>query len=383
MTHYQHLGPYSDWVDTVRGQQPLWPLAVPGPDTQWRIREALSFSPGTEAPLEVRFEGTWERDGVCGEALSWAVGYGPRTEAWLLKPAGVSNPLPGVVALHDHSDFKYHGKEKIADGSDGPLTAVQALRERAYGGQAYANALARAGFAVLVHDAFLWGSRRFPLDAMPVELLHATDVLARAEPPAGGLPQAIHRYNTASALHEHTVAKYCDVLGTTLAGVVCYEDRVAVNYLRSRSDVLSDRLGCIGLSGGGNRAALLLATHEAITAAVIVGLMSTYAGLLDHNMSHTWMLFPAGWARSGDWPDVAACRAPLPLLVQYNRDDHLFTPDGMEAAHQRLQMHYAGVGQSQAYTGEFYPGPHKFDLDMQQHAFAWLKRELQANGAPA
>jgi hypothetical protein len=71
------------------------------------------------------------------------------------------------------------------------------------------------------------------------------------------------------------------------------------------------------------------------------------------------------------------------LLVQYNRDDQLFTPDGMETAHQRLQMHYAGVGQTQAYTGEFYPGPHKFDLDMQQQAFAWLKRELQANGTHA
>lgn len=383
MTFYQHLGPYSDWVDAARRHQPLWPLAKPGPDTQRRVREALAFSNGAEAPAEVRLEGAWERDGVRGEAVSWSVGYGPRTEAWLLRPAKVSTPLPGLVALHDHSAFKYHGKEKIADGPDGALPTVQGLRDQAYGGRAFANALAREGFAVLVHDTFLWGSRRFPLDAMPEEMRDAADVLTRQAPPANGLPQTIEHYNTASALHEHTVAKYCSVLGTTLAAVVCHEDRVAVNYLRSRTDVLSDRLGCIGLSGGGNRAAMLLATHDAITAAVIVGLMSTYAGLLDHNMSHTWMLFPTGWARHGDWPDLAACRAPLPLLVQYNRDDHLFTPEGMADADERLRAHYAHVGEADAYTGEFYPGPHKFDLDMQQSAFAWLGRQLQASGAHA
>jgi hypothetical protein len=41
---------------------------------------------------------------------------------------------------------------------------------------------------------------------------------------------------------------------------------------------------------------------------VSVGLMSMYEGLLDHNLSPTWMFFPFGWARYGDWPDLAAYR---------------------------------------------------------------------------
>jgi hypothetical protein len=36
------------------------------------------------------------------------------------------------------------------------------------------------------------------------------------------------------------------------------------------------------------------------------------------------------------------------------------------------------VGNPQNYVGEFYPGPHKFDLAMQASAFAWLKRWLVA-----
>ena len=53
--------------------------------------------------------------------------------------------------------------------------------------------------------------------------------------------------------------KYCGILGTTLAGVVADEDRVALAYLRSSPDVLPARVGTIGLSGGGCRAALLAA----------------------------------------------------------------------------------------------------------------------------
>ena len=45
-----------------------------------------------------------------------------------------------------------------------------AFRARSYGGRAYANALAREGYVVLVHDTFLWGSRRFPPETMPEQI---------------------------------------------------------------------------------------------------------------------------------------------------------------------------------------------------------------------
>ena len=48
----------------------------------------------------------------------------------------------------------------------------------------------------------------------------------------------------------------------------------------------------------------------------------------------------------------------------------------MKDAHARLQGHYASVGKPDAYTGQFYPGTHKFDLEMQSVAFEWLKQQL-------
>jgi dienelactone hydrolase len=373
---FQHLGIYSDWVAAAYQQQALFPVADPGEKTRDQLREVLGFTSGPEAPLAVQQEGSWERDGVHGELISWSVGYGPRTQAYVLRPSGSEEPLPGVITLHDHSGFKYSGKEKIADGPEGPASYLISLRQSLYSGRAYANELAKEGFIVLAHDTFLWGSRRFPLEDIPAPVRETAKAIQNANPLPQDLPEEVYFYNLASGQHEHVVEKYCNVLGTSMAGVVAYEDRVALNYLLSRPDVDQSKIACLGLSGGGNRSALLLATHSFIRAAVIVGLMSTYAGMLDHNIqTHTWMLFPHGWSRYGDWSDIAASRAPMPLLVQYDLEDNLFTPEGMHAAHQRIINHYQNT-QPQAYEGQFYPGPHKFDLEMQSNAFHWLKTQL-------
>lgn len=367
--HYQHLGIFSDWVDAARRQQDLYPVAAPGPATQELIRETLGFCYTDESPVDVKIEREWEKDGLTGQEVSWSVGFGPRTHAYVFKPSDAKEPLPGILALHDHSGYKFYGKEKIADGPD-ELAAMKEFRQVPYGGRAYVNALAREGCVVLVHDVFLWGSRGFPLETMLETMDDKTAAIVRSQ------SDEIEQYNTATNYHEDRVSKYCNILGTSMAGVVAYEDRIALNYLLSRADVDTKRVACIGLSGGGNRAALLLATHNSIQAAVIIGLMTIYSGLLDHNMSHTWMLFPFGWARHGDWPDIAACRAPMPLLVQYDLDDYLFTQTGMKDAHTRLQSHYESAGKPDAYTGQFYPGTHKFDLEMQFVAFDWLKKQL-------
>ena len=371
---YKHLGIYSDLVDEAQRQQPLYPLAVPGPDTQRKVREVLGWCDRPEQANDVRVERTWETDGVCGEELSWSVGYGPRTVAWLLRPVGTSGRLPAVLALHDHGGFKYYGKEKIAVGPTPPEPVVQAWWKKSYGGRAWTNALAKEGFAVLVHDTFLWGSRGFPVADLKQTVSASGEMRAASDNLPGGWPPVVETYNTLAGPHEHVVAKYCNLLGTSFPGVVAHEDRIALNYLRSRPDVVADRVSCVGLSGGGNRAGLLRATADGLQGAVVVGLMSTYAGLLDqHTAVHTWMFFPSGWSRYGDWPDLVGCRAPAPLLVQYDRDDDLFTPEGMRAADVRLKKLYQLAGQETAYTGQFYDGPHKFDVPMQTAAFNWLK----------
>ncbi|MFC5260623.1 dienelactone hydrolase family protein [Kribbella qitaiheensis] len=370
MADYLHLGVYSDWVEQAAA--PRARAAVPAADeVREAVRRMVSSAGADGAPTDVRLERQWTAGGLHGEELSYSVGFGPRTRAWLLKPADATEPLPGVLALHGHDGFKYYGKEKIADGPEPPSAAVEALRADLYEGRAVANDLAAEGYVVLVPDVFTWGSRRFPLAEMPPSI-HGLSAGQVDEPAT---------YNPAARRHEHLVEKYCTVLGTTMAAVVAREDRIALAYLRGRSDT-NDQTACIGLSGGGCRSALLRATSEELTAAVVVGMMSTYDGLLDHNVvDHTWMFLPRMLPAQVDWPDLAACQSPAPLLVQYNRHDQLFTLEGATAAHERIGAHYAGA--EAAYTGQFFDGPHKLDREMQFAAFTWLRDALSGCSRPA
>ncbi len=373
---FNHLGVYSDLVREAEQQHPLFPMANPGPETIAKFKDVLGFCYQPEEPLQVEIEDQWEDDGLIGETISWWVGYGPRTEAWFFRPASQKENLPCVLALHDHGGFKYYGKEKIAVGPEGPSVVQKNWFESAYGSRPWVNALAKRGFAVLVHDTFLWGSRKFPLELILKTIHLGIPGEEQFRASQGGWDE-ITRYNYWAGHHEHLVAKYCNLLGTCLAGVVAHEDRIALNYLLSRPEVNPQQSGCLGLSGGGNRAVLLRATADRLKAVGVVGLMSSYPGLLDHNVAcHTWMFFPTNWSRSGDWPDIAASRAPLPLLVQYDLEDELFTLPGMQESHARLSGHYLNQGQPSAYTGQFYPGPHKFDLEMQEAAFDWLEKWL-------
>lgn len=383
MKKYAHLGSYGDWVAAARKSHALYPLARPGRATRNAVARSLAFEPFPLRPQKLRIEQAWQRDGVDGQLITWSVGYGPRTEAWVLRPAGEKGKLPGVLALHDHGGFKFLGKEKIAIGPDGPSDVQTDWFTRCYGGVGFANELARRGFCVLVHDTFCWGSRKFELAAIPDWDRMAGDAVHARTPmesnPPRIMPEDMSRYSWTTVFHENTVQKYCQVLGTTMSAIIAYEDRVAANYLASRKDVRSGGVGCVGLSGGGLRSTLLQATHDDIRAAVVVGMMSTYEGLLDQNVvCHTWMLYPdPALARACDWPDLVACRAPSPLMVQFDREDALFSPSGMQSAHRRIAGHYKHVGKPKNYTGEFYDGPHKFDLPMQSSAFMFLEKHLR------
>ncbi|NUO99600.1 MAG: acetylesterase, partial [Nonomuraea sp.] len=327
---------------------------LPGPALRAAAREAIGVLDLVAA--DVRVERTWTDGDLAGEELSWSVGFGARTHAFLLKPREAEGPLPGVVALHCHAGMKWAGKEKIADGPEGPTPEVRRLRDQIYGGRAYANALARRGFVVLAHDVFTWGTRRFPLDVPEGE---------------GGLAD---RYDRAAAGHEHVVAKHCAVLGTSFAGVVAGEDLAAAAYLRSRPDVAA--VGCAGLSGGGLRAGLLGAFDPELRAVVVAAMTSSYPEMVEsgHIERHTWMFYPPGLSRLGDWPDLVAARAPAPLMVQYALRDELFPEAGMRRAHTRVSERYRDA--PGRYEAVFAQVPHSFDVPMQERAFDWLAREL-------
>ena len=81
--------------------------------------------------------------------------------------------------------------------------------------------------------------------------------------------------------------------------------------------------------------------------------------------------------RDLDFPEILALRAPAPTMVLNCNEDALYTLPEMHRADAILRETFEKGGAADAYRGHFYPGGHKFDLEMQKDAFAWFDRHLK------
>jgi dienelactone hydrolase len=370
------IGVYGPWAASIGGDEPAalsfrresWSdLEAWRPAARQRLLECLAQPDAGQTP-EATLNSTFIYDGLHVEELSWQLPYGPRTEAIFLRPAESSGKLPGILTLHDHNVNKYFGKEKIVRTSDICQPMMLEHYDQLYGGLAWANEIARRGYAVLVPDAFPFASRRVLLDDVPEEIRAGLN----------GRDQDIIAYNRWAADHETIMAKSLFCAGTTWPGVFLAEDRRALDVLCAREEVDPERLGCGGLSGGGLRTVYLGGVDGRIRCAVCIGMMTTWRDfLLYKSYTHTWMVYVPLLPRDLDYPEILGLRVPLPTLVQNNIGDELFTLAEMERADVMLREVFGKAGAGDRYRGSFFPGPHKFDRPMQAEAFDWFDRWLK------
>jgi dienelactone hydrolase len=336
-----------------------------------RVRERLAIPDiGSLPEVAVKKQSTY--DGLHIEELSWQLPYGRPTDAVLLKPADARDPLPGILAFHDHGGNKYFGTRKITRTGDDQHPLMKAHQRDYYSGRAWANEIARRGYVVLVSDAFPFASRRVMMQDVPENLRNGLN----DDNPED--PKNIEAYNTWAANHESTMAKSLFCAGTTWPGVFFAEDRIALDILCARQDVIKEKIGCGGLSGGGMRTVFAGGLDGRIKCAVCVGFMTTWKDFcVNKSFTHTWMTYVPILPNELDFPEILGLRIPLPTLVLNDTDDELYTVPEMNAADKILQEIYRKAGAVNKYECSFYPGKHKFDADMQAEAFNWFDRWLK------
>jgi len=374
------LGAYGEWAAGLRGGE-LPRLSFRRDEFKsvaaWRRRalarvtELLAI-PETGGRPPVRVDRRYEFDGLQIEELSWQLPYGPRTEAIFMKPVGAKGKLPAILALHDHGGRKYFGKRKIVRLPGRRHSLIVEHQREHYGDVGWANEVAKRGYAVLVPDAFPFGSRRIRYADVP-EVLRGG---RREKNPEAR--REVLEYNDWAGSQEGVVAKSLFCAGTTWPGVFLAEDQRALDYLCSRRDVDAERVGCGGLSGGGMRTVFLGGLDARIKAAICMGFMTTWRDfLLYKSHTHTWMTYLPLAPNDLDFPEILGLRVPLPTLVQNCNEDPLYTMEGMKEADEILGGVYEKAGAEESYRCSFYPGGHKFDLEMQAEAFAWWDRWLK------
>lgn len=375
------IGPYGPWATSLHNnsvpqlsfRNSQWKAASL---KQWhakangKVMELLG-SPKLTAPKATVLK-QYTYDGLHIEELSWQLPYGRATSAIFLKPANATGKLPGILAFHDHAANKYLGTRKITKTSDDLKPIVVQHQEHYYEGTAWANEVAKKGYAVLVADAFPFGSRRVMMQDVPERFREG---LTDDDPEN---IDNIKAYNKWAAEHEHIMAKSLFSAGLTWPGVFFAEDKVALDILCARPDVNADAIGCGGLSGGGMRTVFMGGLDPRIKCAVCVGFMTTWRDfVLNKSFTHTWMTYVPILPQFLDFPEILGLRVPLPTMVLNDSEDALYTLPEMKEADTVLRTVFEKAGAADRYKCSFYPGPHKFDKAMQQEAFAWFDKWLK------
>lgn len=311
-------------------------------------------------------------DGLQVEELSWQLPYGRPTDAILLKPANATGKLPAILAFHDHGGNKYFGTRKITKTSDQQHPLMVEHQRDYYGGRAWANEIAKRGYVVLVPDAFTFGTRRVMMQDVPEFMREG---LTDKDPEN---PENIKAYNGWAGQHEHVMSKSLFCAGTTWPSVFFAEDQKALDVLCARNDVDANNVGCAGLSGGGLRTVFMGGLEKRIKCAVCVGFMSTWKDFLyNKSFTHTWMTYVPIAPNELDFPEILGLRVPLATMVLNDNDDELYTLPEMKRADSILAEVFKKANASDRYKCSYYPGPHKFDTQMQGEAFAWFDKWLK------
>lgn len=130
------------------------------------------------------------------------------------------------------------------------------------------------------------------------------------------------------------------LLGRTLASMMVWDGMRGIDYLCSRNDVDSQRIGCTGISGGGNLTSYLMAFDERIIAAAPGCFMTTHRrknenpgpGDAEQNLF-------AQIHEGFDHPDFILTRAPKPTLILAATQDYVPIEGTWEAFRQAKRVY--------------------------------------------
>jgi dienelactone hydrolase len=108
-----------------------------------------------------------------------------------------------------------------------------------------------------------------------------------------------------------------------------HDARRLIDYLETRPDADTHRLGAMGISGGGLATFYTTCLEERIKACVISGFYSTFQNSL-LAMHHCICNFVPGIAKFGEMYDLVGLIAPRPLLVEAGTYDPIFPLEAVQ-----------------------------------------------------
>ncbi len=324
---------YSQWLnDTARGLRAADPSPGSAAETRERtarIRARMRASAGdwpeSPAPLQPEMHGELKRDGYRVELITFQTRPGCHATASVYVPDPLPAKCPAVLCVHGH----------WAGARRDPV-----VQSRCIG-------LAKLGFVALTLDAWGAGER--------------------------GTLIGTNEY------HGGLLGASLWPVGTPLYGMQLYDNIRALDYLQSRPEVLPDRIGCTGASGGGNQTTQLSAFDDRIQCAVPVCSVGTFASYLTAACCVDEMLLDAlSFAEEGDLLGLVAPRALM--VITATRDSFHFGPIASAEAVERAKGYFEAHGVGDRVRHTLFESGHDYSRPMREAMYGWMARWLKGQG---
>ncbi len=292
-------------------------------ETRPRLIALLGGSEPARVPPRLRREVVAETATFRRERLYYDTRLGLMATAQLLLPAGAAGRVPAVLCPPGHG------------GGMNQVLEEKGIYKR------YPFSLVERGLAALVPEHIGFGERTGP---------------------PGGEALANH------ALFYHALA----LLGENAMGYLLWDLRVALDVLQSLPEVDGERIGCYGLSLGGEMALLLAACDPRVRVAGISGFLTSYKStFLD--VSHCGCGYAFALARCLEHQDIAALIAPRPLVVESGTRDSGFPVAAARESVEYLRGLYRMAGAEDQLAHDVFGGEHEISGAVALNWFArWL-----------
>ena len=300
---------------------------------QERFRELLGGFP-ERTPLNARVVGKLTGDGFRAEKIIYESRPGFLVTATLYLPESPA-PYPGVLFPCGHSE---NGK---AAGSY----------------QKACMLLAKNGCAALIFDPPGQGERK--------------QILGQHHDDHGPTDAPF------KSTSEHMVTGVAPVLlGQNLATYFIWDGMRGIDYLQSRDDILADKIGCTGNSGGGNQTSFLMALDDRIVAAAPGNFITTTRIKNDRPGPGDAEQNIFGQTKYGiDHPDFLLMRAPEPTLILAATQD--FIPiEGSWTAYRQAKRTFARLGFPERVDLVETDDKHGYNSELRVAMVRWMRRWL-------
>lgn len=280
---------------------------------------------------EVREEGLIKQRVVLQTALHTAV------PAIVLRPDD-DKPVPGILAIHGHGDF---GKDWVVGAKYHEADKLPEPYRRDFGIK-----LARQGFAVIAPDLRPFGERS--------DAANFDGTIGDRDP-----------------CNVHAIKGW--LLGFNLLTYNLWDLMKSIDYLVAQKNIVPDKVGVIGFSGGGAAAMHLAAYDSRVAATSIVCALNSYRDWAIGIDNFCGTQFLPGMFKYGDHAEICGLIAPRALSFEIGGFDYQFPSEASMAALKRVEAIYQAAGCSEKLSSYVGFGGHQcYNANTAEFFRKWL-----------